>query len=79
MKKRVCNLCNKDIEKNDGTSFGSNYDLCVSCTTIVRRAICRKCVGTGFLNIRDDAASNAMATCGENRTQYNSVPCTYCR
>ena len=77
MKKRQCDLCDYEISTGQGVSFGS-YDLCGPCVTIVRCAVCRKCHGKGAIRVRDDRATSAQATCGENRTQYKNIPCKDC-
>jgi len=77
MKTRSCNFCRIKIDNNDGISI-QNYDLCRLCTQLVRRAICPKCEGTGKVRRVDHEATYAQATCGENRTQYRTVPCKAC-
>lgn len=78
MKSRKCDLCSKVIPDNKGVSFGK-HDLCDSYIEIVRRAICKKCGGTGKVREVDHAETNAQATCGENRTQYRTVACKKCK
>lgn len=79
MKNRKCDLypCKNDIGGDSGISFGSR-DLCDQCVQIVRRAICRDCNGTGKIRVRDDYATDAQASCGENRTQYKTEECKHC-
>lgn len=59
MKTRECELCDINIKKDDGVSFGV-YDLCENCTKIVRRAICRECQGTGRLYTGETVGSTAL-------------------
>jgi hypothetical protein len=85
MKNRECDLCT-DIIRNPGcgespligVSF-EKYDLCEACVSLVRRAICKRCHGTGKVRKRDDEATSAQATCGENRTQYKMATCKDCK
>ena len=77
MKSRKCDLCGIIIDKGFGVSFGV-YDLCSECVEAVRRAVCLKCKGTGKMRVRDDDATFAQATCGENRTEYKTVNCDRC-
>lgn len=83
MKIRKCDLCKSDVSGKCGdspvygVSFGT-YDLCVECVRLVRRAICRDCNGTGKVRVRDDYATDAQASCGENRTQYKTEKCKHC-
>lgn len=86
MKKRYCNLCESGIfelclesaRQQNGVCFGP-YDLCDKCVKLVRTAICKTCNGAGNKRVRDDEASFAQASCGENRTQYKTVPCDKCK
>lgn len=79
MKKRHCDLCKSEIFKlSDGACF-DKYDLCDKCVKLVRTAICKTCNGTGKKRICDDEATFAQASCGENRTQYKTVPCNNCK
>jgi len=79
MKSRKCDLCRlqAEIPANTGVSFG-RFDLCGPCTNLVRRAVCLKCKGTGRMRVRDDEATFAQASCGENRTQYTTIMCDLC-
>lgn len=77
MKNRVCDLCKSEINLKDGVSF-CLYDLCNACIKLVRCAICRKCEGTKKVRVRDQAATDAQATCGENRTEYKTISCVDC-
>lgn len=65
------------VSQEGSVSFGV-YDLCGNCTTMVRRATCLKCEGSGRIRVRDDDASSAQATCGENRTEYKTIDCDCC-
>lgn len=42
------------------------------------RSQCSECNGTGKISVRDNEATNAQASCGENRTQYKTVWCDKC-
>lgn len=77
MRHRECNLCKDRIPANDGVSF-YEYDLCIECIALVRRAICKKCKGSGKIQIEDETATMAQATCGENRIQYKTITCKAC-
>jgi len=82
MKVRKCDFCMCDI-LDKGASFTiqgvGNYDLCETCIAIVRTAICRNCHGTGTVREVDHQASDAQATCGENRTVYRTIKCLGCK
>ena len=78
MKTRKCNFCNRNINGDSGMSF-HNYDLCIDCVIIARRMVCRECSGTGKVRVRDDEATDAQATCGENRTVYRTIECKSCK
>ena len=77
MKKRECDLCQTSIDLKDGVSFG-RYDLCNVCVKLIRCAICRKCGGTKIVRVVDRATTEAQASCGENRTEYITIPCPNC-
>jgi len=83
MRTCTCDLCKNTITGSECVSFPivgeGSYDFCKDCVKIVRRAICRKCKGTGIYQERDAEASDRQATCGENRTKYRMVSCQECR
>lgn len=78
MKIRKCDLCSLVIKDTKGVSFGT-YDLCERCSTNARYATCRKCCGTRKVSEVDREATNAQASCGENRTQYRTITCKNCK
>lgn len=77
----TCDFCKTTIEKNENcVSFNiphikQQYDICEMCLKVIRVAVCKECHGKGTKSVRDEKATNAMATCGENRTQYKTVQC----
>ncbi|KKN98976.1 hypothetical protein LCGC14_0142210 [marine sediment metagenome] len=79
MKSRKCDICNEGINSEDkgSVSFGI-YDLCGNCVAMVRMATCLKCNGTGKVRVRDNDASCAQATCGENRRVSKTIDCDRC-
>lgn len=40
---------------------------------------CSQCDGTGKVRVKDEYASDAQASCGENRIQYKTVRCEKCK
>lgn len=90
MRKRFCNFCKNELSNlitqtiggvpqyAKGVGWGGGYDLCDNCVKVIRRVICRHCLGTGRIRVRDDEATDAQATCGESRTQYKTIICRYC-
>lgn len=80
-----CDFCKCTIDSDDiSISFGivgigiGRYDACETCTKTIRTAVCKECHGKGTLSVRDAAATNSMASCGENRTQYKTIECNCC-
>ena len=73
----TCDLCERLIVESNGISF-DKYDLCNDCIALVRRAMCTFCLGTGKMQVRDNEATDAQATCGESRTQYKTISCSHC-
>lgn len=81
----ICDACCNTIKEAFIQVDG--IDLCEKCCNhAVRRYLqgrvlrseCTKCKGTGKIRIRDDEATFAQATCGENRTQYKMAKCEEC-
>jgi hypothetical protein len=69
------------MEPEKGIDFrigGTIYDFCIDCLNVIDRTRCKNCEGTGKVREVDIEASNAQATCGENRTQYRTVACQEC-
>jgi len=80
----TCDSCGKKL-KEEIRRF--DYDLCERCVesliknilkTITLRIDCEGCKREGKLRVRDDEASDAQASCGENRTVYKTIECDKC-
>lgn len=81
MKYRKCDFCGCEIDDEHSNHNGSScgqYDLCDPCTLLARRGTCKKCKGRGRVQVVDEQATRAQASCGENRTQYKSIECNQC-
>ena len=82
MRTCVCDLCKDTLDPQKSVEFTvlrvGVYDFCPECVRRLRRAICSKCKGTGRHREVDVAASQAGASCGENRTEYRTVACQEC-
>lgn len=82
----TCDFCGNGIDlhklgftKNaGGIGVGRRHHLCTLCANTTRKALCFRCRGTGKVSVVDEVASNAQASCGENRTQYVTVDCNVC-
>lgn len=82
MRTCVCDLCKNTIDPEVSVELTipnvGLYDFCTDCVKRIRRAICKKCKGTGQYQERDEFATESQASCGENRTQYRTVSCHEC-
>lgn len=85
----ICDACGKKITLEDIPPIDLDNDLCEFCIAclirqvlkskvIVLRKDCPICEGKGKLRVRDDDASEAQASCGENRTVYKTIECRKC-
>ncbi len=85
----VCDGCGQHPEE-DQHMIMSGVDLCMDCyehavelyLSSRKRPLqseCKACDGIGSLQAIDEAATDAQATCGENRTQYKTVECDNCK
>jgi hypothetical protein len=87
----ICDGCCSIVAVKSGFTHVEGKDLCPSCCRYaIRRYLesrgvkpfkssCPHCEGTGRLKVVDEEATDAQATCGENRTQYKSEDCRECR
>ncbi len=82
-----CDSCRKKIPLEDLLELRLDYDLCERCVrSLVDHTLqttllcmdCTKCKGKGKISVRDDDASDAQASCGENRTVYKTIECDNC-
>jgi len=83
----ICDGCCERVEERPVLFKG--IDLCTGCITIAVEAYllsrngkrlmgeCGNCVG-GLTRVVDNERTGAMASCGENRTQYKMVNCDEC-
>jgi len=88
----ICDVCCETIDTlNDPMIYVDDLDIChPCCESIIRKFIksrkdkplrsnCPKCKGTGKVRVKDEYATDSMATCGENRIQYKTVKCQECK
>lgn len=75
--------------QGSGTRY--DVDLCSKCCRhAIRRYIksrgikllrnsCSECASSGKVRVKDEEATSAQASCGENRIQYKLVECETCK
>ena len=83
----TCDACGKKLDEQKLPLDIIGYDLCRICIRkliaqqlelITLRIDCEGCKGEGKLRVTDYDASDAQASCGENRTQYKIIECNNC-